>query len=84
MLRKTIFGLIIFFAPFVLTGCVGELQAVLCDFFPDGDHCYQSAAVQSGDMKECEKILGEQFKDIGSNPPRDKCYLQIAENTGNL
>jgi hypothetical protein len=67
-------------APLLLTGCLGDLIAVMCDFFPDGDHCYQTAAIQEGQTEECEKIKGEGFK--GSNPPRDKCYLLIAENTG--
>jgi hypothetical protein len=67
-------------APLLLTGCLGELMAVICDFVPDADHCYQTAAVQAGQVEECEKIKGEGFK--GSNPPRDKCYLMIAENTG--
>ncbi len=71
-------------APLFLTGCVGELQGLLCDFFPDSDHCYQGAAVQEADQDGCEKVSGEKFKDTGSNPPRDKCYLQIAENTGDL
>jgi len=68
--------------PFLLTGCVGELMGVMCDFFPDGDHCWQGAAVQEGKNEECEKIEGKGFS--GSNPPRDKCYLMIAENTGDL
>jgi len=71
---------VLLLAPLFLTGCIGELLAVMCDFVPDGDHCYQSAAIQTGQVEECEKISGEGFK--GSNPPRDKCYLLIAENTG--
>ena len=63
-----------------LNGCLGDLIGIMCDFFPDGDHCYQSAAVQSADPYGCEKIKGEGFE--GSNPPKDKCYLMIAENTG--
>lgn len=73
----------ILFVPLIalpLSGCLGELMGVLCDFFPDSDHCFQSAAVQKADPYGCEKIKGEGFK--GSNPPRDKCYLMIAENTG--
>lgn len=64
----------------LLSGCLGELMAVLCDVVPDADHCFQTAAVQSGQDEECEKIKGEGF--TGSNPPRDKCYLMIAQNTG--
>ncbi len=82
--NKAALVLFVVFAPFVLTGCVGDLQAMLCDFLPDSDHCFQGAAVQEGDADGCEKVSGEKFKDVGSNPPRDKCYLQIAENTGDL
>ncbi|HOX61172.1 MAG TPA: hypothetical protein PLV72_04175 [Candidatus Magasanikbacteria bacterium] len=81
---KTILILFIITAPVLLTGCVGDIMGIVCDFLPDADHCLQGAAVQEGDDSGCEKISGEKFKDVGSNPPRDKCYLQIAENTGNL
>ncbi|MFA6038638.1 MAG: hypothetical protein WCV62_01920 [Candidatus Peribacteraceae bacterium] len=79
-MRKACSRFLLLLLPLALTGCIGELMAVVCDFVPDGDHCYQSAAVQQGRVEECEKIEGEGFK--GSNPPRDKCYLMIAENTG--
>lgn len=72
--------LIVIIGSVALSGCLGELLIVLCDFVPDADHCYQAGAVQSGQVEECENIKGEGFK--GSNPPRDKCYLQIAQNTG--
>lgn len=68
----------------ILSGCVGDWMSLICDISPDSDHCYQGAGVQEGDFAECEKIKGEKFKSGGSNPPRDKCYLMIAENTGNL
>lgn len=55
----------------------------MCGLVPDSDHCYQWQAVQSGDPADCAKIKGTKFAKGGSNPPRDKCYLQIAENTGN-
>ncbi len=70
--------------PMVLTGCVGQFMAIACDFFPDSEHCWQGAAVQEGQVAECEKVSGEKFAGSGSNPPRDKCYLMIAENTGDL
>jgi tetratricopeptide (TPR) repeat protein len=79
-MRKLFQILLILATPLLLTGCIGELMGVVCDFLPDADHCYQGAAIQSGQVEECEKIKGEGFK--GSNPPRDKCYLLIAENTG--
>ena len=66
-----------------LAGCLGELTEVVCDTAPglmmDGeggaDHCYQTSAVQEGDPEDCSKI---QYP-----PPRSKCHLLIAENTGN-
>lgn len=70
--------------PFVLSGCLGNLEAAICDFLGDSDHCFQSAAIQEGESEECEKIKGKDFASGGSNPPRDKCYLLIAENTGDL
>ncbi|MFZ2189349.1 MAG: hypothetical protein WA057_04945 [Candidatus Magasanikiibacteriota bacterium] len=83
-MKKIFLYTFIIIAPLFLTGCVGDLQSLLCDFLPDSDHCFQSAAIQEGQVEECEKVSGENFKDTGSNPPRDKCYLLIAENTGNL
>ncbi len=41
------------------------------------DHCNQWAAVQGSDEDTCAKIEGKGFE--YSNPPRDKCYLRIAE-----
>ncbi|MFA6422327.1 MAG: hypothetical protein WCV92_02940 [Candidatus Buchananbacteria bacterium] len=76
--------LLLILAPFFLTGCVGDFMTVVCDFLPDSDHCNQGAAAQEGRQEQCEKIKGEKFKDGGSNPPRDKCYLMIAENTGDM
>lgn len=66
-------------SPLFLTGCLGELIGATCEYLDDQDHCYQSAAVQNGNPEDCEKVKGEGFS--GSNPPKDKCYLQIAENT---
>lgn len=72
--------LLLLVAPLFLSGCLGDVLYVLCGVVEDEDHCYQSAAVQKADPYGCEKIEGQGFK--GSNPPRDKCYLMIAENTG--
>ncbi len=69
-------------SPLFLSGCVGALMGIVCDFMPEADHCFQGAAVQEGDPSGCDKVEGEGF--TGSNPPRDKCYLMIAENTGDL
>ena len=71
-------------APLLLSGCVGDWMTVVCDVMPDSDHCFQGAGAQEGDTSQCDKIKGDKFKDGGSNPPRDKCYLMIAENTGNF
>ena len=38
--------------------------------------------MQENDPEGCAKIEGKDFE--GSNPPRDKCYLKIALNTGDL
>jgi|GEM_PF-681485 len=66
-----------------LPGCLGELMELSCLFIPDSAHCYQGAATQQGDAEKCEKIEAPaEFKSSGSNPPRDKCYLMIAQNTG--
>lgn len=68
-------------ALLILPGCgLGDLIEFTCTFVDDSDHCYQSAAVQDSNPDECAKVAGEGFS--GSNPPRDKCYLMIAENTG--
>jgi hypothetical protein len=80
--KKTALSSLLFALPFLLTGCVGELMEVVCDFLPDADHCYQGAASQQSEAEKCEKIKGEGF--VGSNPPKDKCYLMIAQNTGDL
>lgn len=54
-----------------------------CNFAWDESwHCYQTAAIQQGNSEWCEKInQPEEFKKAWSNPPKDKCYLQIAEKT---
>lgn len=67
---------------FSLSGCslITELGNMMCTLMPDSDHCFQFTAVQSGSPAACAKIKGSKFK--GSNPPRDKCYLQIAINKG--
>ncbi len=67
--------------PLLLTGCLGTVLEIFCDFSPDGDHCYQAAAVQGANPDGCEKIEGKDFGGV-SNPPKDKCFLQIAGNTG--
>ena len=51
-------------------------------FFRTATIAGKEQAIQEGQVEECEKIEGKKF--VGSNPPRDKCYLIIAENTGDL
>ena len=68
-------------ASLLLSGCLGDLLSWGCEFAEDGEHCWQAAAVQEAEPVDCEKVITERFEH--SNPPKDKCYLQIAENTGN-
>jgi uncharacterized coiled-coil DUF342 family protein len=73
-------------AMLFITGCdwLSFFMEIGCIFSADSAHCWQSAAVQGSDEEECEKIKPpEAFKSSGSNPPKDKCYLMIAQNTGN-
>lgn len=73
---------IVFFSTLFFSGCslITDLGNMMCTLMPDSDHCFQFTAVQSGSPAACERIKGTKFKDGGSNPPRDKCYLQIALN----
>ncbi len=79
MLRYIFIGC---FSLLVLSGCrlITDLGNMMCTLMPDSDHCFQFTAVQSGSPAACERIKWTKFKDGGSNPPRDKCYLQIALN----
>ncbi len=70
---------------FLLSSCDSVLAGIgglMCNLAPDTDHCRQWQAVQSGDAAKCGAIKGTKFKSAGSNPPRDKCYLQVAQNKG--
>lgn len=64
----------------VFSGCLGDVMEIFCEAGPDSDHCYQATAIQESEPEKCQKIGGEGFS--GSNPPKDKCYLLIGENTG--
>lgn len=75
--------LLLLIPTLLLSACLGDVMEVFCDNAPmmiagdgegDADHCYQTAAVQEADPEECAKI------EFG--PPKDKCHLQIAGNTG--
>ncbi len=85
ILRKKAFILpiIIFLPVFSLTSCIGDIQYILCGTVMDSDHCFQGSAVQESNPDRCKEIKGKDFEGMGSNPPKDKCYLLIAENTGN-
>ena len=58
----------------LLTGCLGAVMSFFCNAGVDSDHCYQTSAVQEGNDDICDKV--------GYTPPKDKCHLLIAENTG--
>lgn len=67
----------------VLPGCdfVAGLTGFGCRFSADSPHCYQDAAVQSGNPADCDKVAQkEEFKKLGSNPPQDKCKMMVAAN----
>lgn len=83
-LKEKIKIILILFPTLFLSSCLWALTDIFCDMWlvENLDHCYQGAAIQEGDREECEKIKWEWF--VGSNPPKDKCYLLIAENTGEL
>lgn len=48
------------------------------------DQCYGWAAVQASRLEWCEEIGSNSFVGMAMNPPRDKCYLQIAKTAGSL
>lgn len=83
MKQNKILLLLLFTSALFLSGCWQSLS-FLCDMAGDSsNHCYQWMAVQSEDPAECQKIpVSSQFEGMGSNPPKDKCYLLIAEKTG--
>ena len=82
--KKSAFVATFLIAPLFLTGCVSTINEWACQFYDNPDHCMQNAAIQDANPDTCENIKGEDFQDSGSNPPKDKCYLRIAENTGDL
>ncbi len=72
--------------PFVFSGCtvIGEAEEVACGFVSgkDQDHCYQDAAKRKESFETCAKIKAETFTAMEGPATRDKCYLQVAEKTG--
>ncbi len=81
-MKQFIYLFPIFLIVFSSCSLITEIGGMMCTLMPDSDHCYQFTAVQSNSPSACEKIKGSKFKDTRSNPPRDKCYLQIALNRG--
>lgn len=71
--------LLLLLSTLLLTGCLGDLLDWGCEFTDDQGHCFQASAVQDSEPERCEKVTSD-F--TSSNPPQDKCYLQIAENSG--
>jgi len=72
--------------PLLAAGCnlIGGGEDLAC-LMNNDPHCYQNVAVTEGDADVCAQVKQpEQFKDLGSNPPQDKCYLMEAQNTGDL
>ncbi len=80
----------IFVALLLVTACVPAgcgLDEFGCGLFSsltgkDTGHCYQWIAVQNADTDECQKVETETWAGTGQNPPKDKCYLMIAEKDG--
>ncbi len=86
-MKKIINIILMVSLPFVLSSCNWDwifsfAGNMVCTYAPDTDHCTQFIAVQSWSPSKCESIKWTKFKDIWSNPPRDKCYLQVAINKG--
>ena len=64
-----------------LPGCGISLPSVACDVTGGDPHCNQEAAVESGNADNCDTVAQkEEFKKVGSNPPRDKCVVMVSAN----
>lgn len=83
-MKQHITKIIVFvFLTFFLSSCDSILSWIwnlMCTRAPDTDHCFQFTAVQSGSPASCERIKWTKFKWTWSNPPKDKCYLTVAQN----
>ncbi len=81
---------LLFMVLLVLTACVSAgcgLDELGCELYgsvteKDTAHCFQWIAVQNSNTDECEKVQSENWAGTGQNPPKDKCYLMIAEKEG--
>ncbi len=78
---RNLIALLLLGVSLVFAGCLSDVSAAICGIAPgkDGDHCLQAVGSTFGDEFSCDKIKGESFKQYGSNPPKDKCFLQVAE-----
>jgi hypothetical protein len=67
-----------------MKGCETQVSG-LCEIFGESSaHCIQKIAVETENPELCESIpLMEKFGPADGNPPKDKCFLLIAEKTGN-
>lgn len=67
---------------FLFAGCiddvVGNIELFICDGLEgnEADHCYQDAAIRMSNPEVCE--------DVQRAAPKSKCYLLVAEKTGDL
>ena len=81
-LNKTSLALALLPLFLVLPGCgLSDVTQEACLIGQDSIHCMQEAAVEAGDPAKCDSITQrEDFKALGSNPPRDKCVVMVAAN----
>lgn len=63
---------------------IAGVEKFVCRFISwnDKDHCIQDAAIRGSNADRCAQIKAEDFTEIQWPAPRDKCYLLIAEKTG--
>ena len=85
--RQGIILLLLLCVLLLVTGCAWNLLYALlgagCDVSSD-PHCSQNEAIASSDPTTCEKVTAPaEYAKLGTDPPKDKCYLEVAENTGN-
>lgn len=69
---------------FVWSKNIARVEKFGCRFIEgkDRDHCIQDAAIRGSDADRCDQILAADFTEMQWPAPRDKCYLLIAEKTG--
>ena len=79
---KSSFALALLPLFLLLPGCgLADVTQEACTIGQDSVHCMQEAAVEAGDVAKCDSIAQrEDFKALGSNPPRDKCVVMVAAN----